>query len=186
MLSNTHVKIRDVKLTSNAPFFANRAVSGKYQRRYTGIQFYSLDFTVQYQSEHLPLVKKFVAEYMYGRPFDFNISYAGQYNGSAQGTISCSQSLNPGARQVTIQGFSGVIEAGTIVQFQNHKKLYTVTQDTRAGQPMKLFPQLISNVQASEQVIYRNPVGRFVLTTDVIGYDLKSLSQVKFTATEAI
>lgn len=186
MLSNTQVKIRDVKLTSNAPFFSNRAVSGKYQRRYTGIQFYDLEFTAQYQYEHLGLVKKFVAEYMYGRPFDFNISYAGAYTGKAQGNITSMESLNPGARQVRVQGFTGTIEAGTIVQFQNHKKLYTVTDDCVSGQPMKLFPQLLAKVQASELVTYRNPKGRFILTTDVVGYDLKSLSQVKFTATEDI
>ncbi len=36
MLSK-NIKITDVKLTSNAPFFSNRAISGKFQKRFTGV-----------------------------------------------------------------------------------------------------------------------------------------------------
>lgn len=53
MLSNTNVKLTDVKLTSNAPFFGNRAVSGKYQRRYTGLQYYDLEFNANYMAKDI-------------------------------------------------------------------------------------------------------------------------------------
>ncbi|MFP8558267.1 hypothetical protein ACLH2J_01975 [Klebsiella michiganensis] len=186
MLSNTNVKISDVKLTSNAPFFANRAVSGKYQRRYTGVQYYSLDFTANYMSSDTSVVQKFVAQYMYGRPFLFNISYAGQYTGSARGSIISNQTVLPGTRQITIGGFSGTLEAGTIIQFENHKKLYTVTEDVQSGKALKIFPALIKNVQNGEAIKYQNPQGEFVLTNDSIPYDLKSISKIQFKATENI
>lgn len=121
MLSNTNVKISDVKLMSNAPFFGNRAVSGKYQRRYTGVQYYSLDFSANYMSNDTSIVQNFIAKHMYGRPFEFNISYAGQYTGTARGSVKSTQTLQPGARQVVVNGFTGTLEAGTIIQFENHK-----------------------------------------------------------------
>lgn len=186
MLSNTNVKLTDVKLTSNAPFFGNRAVSGKYQRRYTGIQYYSLDFSANYMSNDTSIVQNFIAKHMYGRPFEFNISYAGQYTGTARGSVKSTQTLQPGARQVVVNGFTGTLEAGTIIQFENHKKLYTVTEDVVSGKPMKLFPALIKNVQNGETVKYQNPRGEFILTNDSIPYDLKSISKISFTATENI
>lgn len=73
MLSNTNVKLTDVKLTSNAPFFGNRAVSGKYQRRYTGLQYYDLEFNANYMAKDISIVQNFIAKHMYGRPLNLTL-----------------------------------------------------------------------------------------------------------------
>ncbi|MBJ8767513.1 hypothetical protein I5393_03800 [Citrobacter freundii] len=185
-LLDTDVRLTDVQLKSNAPFFSNRAVSGRFQKRYTGVQFFELNFTVNYMSQDTRHVQRFIAMHQQGQPFDFPLSYLTDYKGSAQGLIQASVTANKGARKVTLNSFTDTLEAGTLVQFQNHSKLYTVTEDVKAGGEMKLFPNLLQNVQAGETVNYRGTKGRFILTNDTIPLDLQSISNIKLTATEVV
>lgn len=184
MLSNKDVKLSDVTVTSNAPYFSNRAVSGKFQKRYTGVQYFSLKFTANYMSKDTDVVKRFVAMYQHGRRFSFPLSYLGEYNGSARGNIQSQSTVQPGGRQITLGAFSGTLEAGTLVQFQNHKKLYTVTEDVKSGGQMKIFPALRGTVQMSEQVSYSNLSGEFVLTDEKVDFNLQSIGKMQFNATE--
>lgn len=183
---DTDVRITNVQLKSNAPFFSNRSVSGRFQKRFTGIQFFELDFTVNYMSHDTRHIQRFIAMHQQGRSFDFPLSYLTDYKGSAQGLIQASVMSAQGARKVKLNSFSNTLEAGTLVQFQNHSKLYTITEDVKADGEMKLFPNLKQIVQAGETVTYTNPKGRFVLTNENIPLDLASLSNVKFTATEVL
>ncbi|EMW3191158.1 MULTISPECIES: hypothetical protein [Klebsiella] len=98
-------------------------------------------------AKDISLIQNFIAKHMYGHPFEFNISYAGQYTGTVRGSVNSTQTIQPGARQVVVNGFSGTLEAGTIIQFEYHKKLHTVTEDVVSGKPMKLFLVLIKNIQ---------------------------------------
>ncbi|MGA3900195.1 hypothetical protein ACPCYW_16940 [Klebsiella aerogenes] len=186
MFENTDIRITDVKVTSNAPFFSNRSVSGRYQKRFTGIQFYELEFTAQYMSQDTRKVQNFIAKHQQAVPFDFELSYLTSYSGAAQGMITAIAAAQQGSRQVKLGTFNGVLESGTIIQFQNHSKIYTVTQDARANDELKLFPNLRNQVQAGEQINYVNPKGKFILTNEKYPMDLRSLSKFKFTATEAL
>lgn len=186
MLENTEVKITDVRVTSNAPYFSNRAVSGKFQKRFTGVQFFELEFSINYMSQDTKHVQKFIAEHQQSKPFEFNMSYLTDYKGSAQGLITASIASAKGARKVTLGAFSGVLEAGTLVQFQNHSKLYTVTEDVQSNGEMKLFPNLRGNVQLGETVKYRNATGRFFMTNENIPMNIQSLSKLDIKATEVL
>lgn len=186
MLDNTSVKISDVSLTSNAPYFANKAVSGKYQKRYTGIQFFELEFTANYQMNDMSVVKKFVAEHQYGQPFSFPLSWFSEYQGTANGTLQVGASAVAGARLLTLGVFTGTLEAGTVIRFANHTKLYTVQKDVQSGGQLSLFPSLRASVQAGEIITYRSPQGTFVMTNDKIEWTINSLNKLKFTATESI
>lgn len=186
LLDNKEVLITDVKVKSNAPYFSNRSASGKYQKRYLGVQFFELTFNVQYQAEKINEIKRFVAMYQHGRAFEFPMSYATEYNGSVQGVVSSVSNVLPGGRIIKLGVFTGTLEAGTIIQFQNHKKLYTVQEDVRSGGDLKVFPALMGTVQAGEQITYRSPKGNFVLTNESYDFDIKSLSQISFKATEKI
>lgn len=183
---DTDVRLTDVQVKSNAPFFSNRAVSGRFQKRYTGVQFFELNFTVNYMSQDTRHVQRFIAMHQQGQPFDFPLSYLTDYNGTAQGLIQASVTSAQGARKVKLNRFTNTLEAGTLVQFQNHSKLYTVTEDVKADGEMKLFPSLKQIVQVGETVVYRNPKGRFVLTNENIPLDLASISNIKLTATEVL
>ncbi|HBT3063129.1 TPA: hypothetical protein MBF00_000612 [Klebsiella aerogenes] len=185
MFENTDIRITDVKLTSNAPFFSNRSVSGKYQKRFTGVQFYELEFNAQYMAHETRHILNFIAKHQQSVPFDFDLSYISKYEGSAKGVIS-SLGASTGSRLVKLGDFQGVLEAGTVIQFQNHSKLYTVTQDTKANEELRIFPNLREQVQSGEQILYRSPRGRFVLTNENIPFDIRSLSKIKLTATEVL
>ena len=186
MFENSELKITDVKVTSNAPYFSNRAVSGKFQKRFTGVQFFELEFTLNYMSHDTKYVQQFIASHQQSQGFDFPMSYLTNYTGSAQGLLSSAVTANKGARKVTLGAFSGVLEAGTLVQFQNHSKLYTVTENVTANGEMKLFPNLRANVQAGETVNFRNIKGRFVLTNESIPLNVQSLSKLSIKATEVL
>lgn len=183
---HNNLRITDVQITSNAPYFSNRSVSGRFQKRYTGVQFFELDFTINYMSQDTKHVQNFIAKHQQAVPFDFELSYLTKYEGTAQGLIQASVAAAQGARQVTLNSFLNTLEAGTLVQFQNHSKLYTVTEDVKANGQMKLFPSLKQSVQAGETLTYRNPKGRFVMTNENIPLNLASLTNIKIQATEVL
>lgn len=180
------IKITDVKLSSNAPYFSNRSVSGRFQKRYIGVQFYELELTLNYMEKDTSKVKRFFALHQQSQPFDFDLSYYSRYEGSVQGLVQTAQQAPSGSRLIKLGVFSGVLEAGTLIQFQNHSKLYTVTEDVKQGGTLKLFPSLRGQVQNGEQILYKNPKGKFILTTEKLDFDIKSISTMKIKATEVI
>lgn len=186
MIKSKNIKISDVKLTSNAPFFSNKAISGKFQRRFTGIQYFELEFTANFMAQHIEEVKKFAIQTQFSKPFYFPLSYFSLYTGTVKDTLTSAQNANAGARIVTAGQFSGTLEAGTIIQFSNHSKLYQVTEDVKAGGQIKLFPNLRSQVQAGEIIKYRNIEGAFLITDEKREWTLQSLNKVKFNATESM
>lgn len=186
MFENTDIRITDVKLTSNAPYFSNRAVSGKFQKRYTGVQFFEVDFTLNYMEKDTKGIKRFLALHQLSRPFDFDLSYYGRYEGTVQGLVTSAQNAAQGSRLIKLGAFVGTLEAGSVVQFQNHSKLYTVTEDVKSGGTLKIFPSLRGQVQVGEQLKYQNIKGKFILSNEKTELNIKNLSSIKLKATEVI
>lgn len=180
------VKITDVKLSSNAPYFSNRSVSGRYQKRYLGVQFFELELTLNYMEKDTSKVKRFLALHQQSQPFEFDLSYYARYEGSVQGLLQTGQAAAPGSRLIKLGVFNGTLEAGTTIQFQNHSKLYTVTEDVKTGGTLKIFPSLRGQVQLGEQILYKNPKGKFILTNEKLDFDIKNISTMKIKATEVI
>ncbi|MCC1903060.1 hypothetical protein KSI20_24790, partial [Salmonella enterica subsp. enterica serovar Indiana] len=56
------------------------------------------------------------------------------------------------------------LEVGAMIQFANHKKLYTVVQNT--GSELSLFPALQANVQLGETIFYNGIVIEGTLAPD--------------------
>ncbi|MGT3515862.1 hypothetical protein [Escherichia coli] len=61
MFYSRNIKISDFTLKSKQPFFKAQSISGKFQRRFTGIHFYEAEFTANFMAEHINEVKEFVA-----------------------------------------------------------------------------------------------------------------------------
>ncbi|EIC3047330.1 hypothetical protein LAB19_001664 [Salmonella enterica subsp. enterica serovar Manhattan] len=186
MFNSKNIKISDFTLKSNQPFFEAQAVSGKFQRRFTGIQYFDAEFTVNYMAEHMDEVKGFIAKHLFGRPFSVPLSYFTKYNGDVKDAVSVVGGASRGARKVRLSNFRGTLKAGTVIQFENHKKLYQLTEDVTANGEMKLFPNLYQNVISGEMVRYQNPQGEFVLTTDKIEYKLAQIGKQKIQIRENI
>ena len=175
-----------MELQDNAQIFTSQTFTGKVQRRFSGVQFYTLKFTANYNKKDIGVVKKFVAEHRFGKPFNVPLpKYSGNVS-TATGTIQVALQATPGSRKIRLGAFTGVLEAGTVVQFSNHKKLYTLVSDVRANGEMQIMPNLRQSVQAGEMLTYNNINGQFIMTNDNIKWPQTEIQKVEFEATENV
>ncbi|EHH7668541.1 hypothetical protein J8002_001904 [Salmonella enterica] len=186
MFKSKNIKISDFTLNSKQPFFKAQSISGKFQRRFTGIQFFEGEFTANYMAQHISEVKEFVAKHLFGRPFSVPLSYFTHYTGDVKELVTAAANTSRGGRKVTLSNFRGTLKAGTVIQFENHKKLYTITEDVKGNGEMKLFPNLRQNVLAGETIRYQNPEGEFILKTDKIDWKLAQIGKMKFEIVENV
>lgn len=186
MFKSKNIKISDFNLKSKQPFFKAQSVSGKFQRRFTGVQYFEAEFTANYMAENIGEVKEFVAKHIFGRPFTVPLSYFTKYDGDVKEMVTSAANVSRGGRKVRLSNFRGTLKAGTIIQFENHKKLYQITEDVKGNGEMKLFPNLRQNVLAGEVIKYRNPEGEFVLKTEEVEYKLSQIGKIKFDAVENV
>lgn len=186
MFNSRNIKISDFTLKSKQPFFKAQSISGKFQRRFTGIHFYEAEFTANFMAEHIQEVKAFVARHLFGRPVRVPLSYFTKYTGDVRQMVTAATGTNRGGRKVRLSSFSGTLQAGTVIQFENHKKLYTITEDVKSGGEMKLFPNLRQNVLAGEVIKYQNPEGEFVLKTENIDWKIAQIGKMKFELVENV
>ncbi|EMY4147405.1 hypothetical protein AAIR64_001272 [Escherichia coli] len=186
MFKSKNIKITDFTLKSKQPFFKAQSISGKFQRRFTGIQYFEAEFTANFMAEHINEVKEFVARHLFGRPFSVPLSYYSKYTGDVRQMVTAATGTARGGRKVRLSNFTGTLKAGTIIQFENHKKIYKITEDVKSGGEMKLFPNLRQNVLAGEVIKYQNVEGEFLLTTDNIDWKLSQISKMKFELVENV
>lgn len=186
MFYSRNIKISDFTLKSKQPFFKAQSISGKFQRRFTGIHFYEAEFTANFMAEHINEVKEFVAKHLFGRPFKVPLSHFSKYTGDVKQMVTAATRTDRGGRKVRLSNFTGTLKAGTIVQFENHKKIYTITEDVKSGGEMKLFPNLRQHVLAGEVVKYQNPEGEFLLKSDQIDWQLAQIGKMKFELVENV
>ncbi len=157
-----NVKINNVQIASTEPRYSNRAWSGSEITRSTGIQYYTLQFTLSFKQQNVGEYNNFFALYSRGQPFTFSLGHLSQYKGSQTGVVSTSSAAGKGVYQ--IQTTNNTLEIGTMVQFQNHSKIYRIIG--RQGNTVMLFPNLRTNVQAGETVRYMGIEGTFTLAVD--------------------
>lgn len=186
MFKSKNIKITDFTLKSKQPFFKAQSISGKFQRRFTGIHFYEAEFTANFMAQDINEVKEFVARHLFGRPFSVPLSYFSKYTGDVRQMITAAAGTARGGRKVRLSNFTGTLKAGTIIQFENHKKIYTITEDVKSGGEMKLFPNLRQNVLAGEVIKYQNVEGEFVLKTENIDWKIAQIGKMKFELVENV
>ncbi|HFZ6196432.1 TPA: hypothetical protein ACILOY_005569, partial [Escherichia coli] len=131
-------------------------------------------------------VKEFVARHLLGRPFSVPLSYFSKYTGDVRQMVTAAAGTARGGRKVRISNFTGTLKAGTVIQFENHKKIYTITEDVKSGGEMKLFPNLRQNVLAGEVIKYQNVEGEFVLKTENIDWKIAQIGKMKFELVENV
>jgi len=175
----------EISIKSIAPFFANKSASGKVLRRFTGIQYYTADITVNFIGEDQYLFDQWLAEYRYGKPFVFPMYNATnlKYRGKQTSLCNVSAITPAGAREVPV---SVLLEVGTKFTFANQTKVYEVTAVDTANKSMQIFPNLRESVQVGEMINYRNPVLTLMITSNDFEYDLKQTTQINIEATEAL
>lgn len=160
---STNTKISDYTLANKSPQYSNQAWTGAVIQRSSGVQWYEFQFTLSFNIVDRGEVMAFFAEYRQGKPFTMSMGHLSKYNGTETKSLSVQTTVQRGVYKVkTTQTQS--LEVGSMIQFVNHKKLYTVMANT--GTELSLFPQLQGTVQAGEAIIYNGLVIEGVLSPD--------------------
>lgn len=184
IFNNNDLKI-GVTLKSVAPFFNNRTASGKFSRRYSGIQYFEMDINLQFQGEKQYIFDQWLSEYRYGKPFSFPISKSINLKYRGTQTSLCTvtaPSMAGGRKLITTVS----LEPGTRFTLTNQTKVYEVVSYDNQTKTMTIFPNLREQVAAGEIMNYQNPQMKLVVTNGTIETDLEQIVRLKITATEAI
>jgi hypothetical protein len=161
-LFSNNIKITDFQLTSTEPKYSNRSWTGTQIQRSTGIQYYQLQFTMNFHQKDSAEYERFIATYGQGRAFSMDLGHLSKYTGSQTTAVSSTAVSAIGTYQVKTT--NNGLEVGTLIQFQNHKKIYRVIANT--GTVLSLFPNLRQQVGLNENIRYQNIEGQFVLDVD--------------------
>lgn len=176
-----NIKITNVSLSSTIPQYSQRAWSGVELRRSTGIQYYKLEFTLNFEIKNRGEVLAFITEYQQGKPFTLGLGHLSIYSGSQIGAVSVSKAAAKGTMVVNVS--TNNLEKGTLIQFSSHKKIYQIIDKT--ANSITLFPQLRQGVSLNESVMYNNLMIEARLDVDQdFGMNIANVTSVQFQATE--
>lgn len=183
MAFSSNIKTTGFQLSSTEPMYTNRSWNGALITRSTNIQYYNIQFTLNFnQKDHLE-VQQFLAQYSQGRPFTMDLGYLSRYKGIQVAALSTTTTSPAGTYQVNTQPNN--LEVGTLIQFANHSKIYRVIANT--GTLLSLFPNLRAQVNTGETIKYNNIQGQFVLDPDNdYQIQVQNVMSIQLKATEAI
>ncbi|MFS7195482.1 hypothetical protein AB6866_04795 [Rahnella inusitata] len=155
------IKVSNFTLKSVEPAYSNQTWTGQRIIRSTGIQYYKLNFTLNFNIKDRAEVDNFLALYSQGKSFQLPLGHLSTYQGIQTGGLVASTAAAKGSRVITATNTMGV---GELLQFTNHKKIYRIIDRTATS--LTLFPALQNTVQATETIFYNNLVIEAVLDPD--------------------
>jgi len=157
-----NVKVTNFQIKSTEPIYSNQTWSGQRLLRSTGIQYYQIQFTLNFNPTSFSEVNNFLAQYAQGKPFTLSLGIAGTYYGTQTGALTSTALINKGS--MLIPTSTNTLAVGEWVQFSNHNKLYRIAERTNSS--ITIFPALQNTVQASEVIKYNNLIIEAVLDPD--------------------
>ncbi|QLO53198.1 hypothetical protein HV234_17485 [Klebsiella grimontii] len=182
MLTFTNnIKVSNVSLKSNEPKYEQVSWTGQSLQRLTGIQYYELEFTLNFNIKNRSEVQAFIGEYGQGKNFDFPLGHLSTYAGAQTGAVSCTSSRAAG--NIEIPTSTQSLELGTLIQFTNHKKIYRIIARTNTS--VTIFPALRSGIQSGEMMVYDGLVLNAQLdASNDFSIPITNVVQMKFTGRE--
>lgn len=179
-----NIKISDFTLQSKSPQYSNQSWTGQVIQRSTGVQWYTFNFTLNFNQRERIEVQSFIAQYQQGKPFTISLGHMATYNGKQKNPVYVKSPVAKGIYKFTTTA-SQVLEVGAMIQFGNHKKLYSVVANN--GTTISIFPALQANIQANEPVLYNGLVIEAILDVDN-DYQMPVTNAVsmKFKCTEVV
>ena len=91
------------------------------------------------------------------------MGHLSKYHGKQTGALAVKAAVKKGIYKFQTTA-ANKLEVGAMIQFNNHKKLYSVIAND--GTNVSIFPPLQANIQANEAVNYNALVVEGVLLTD--------------------
>lgn len=167
---------------SNEPHFDVTTISLKTQRISQGHQRWELSFSVQPdQAEPQDLF----ADMLSSDQFTSDTMIMPQFkavveNTTATGTVTISSNSEVGQTSVTLNSSSasGIIPKGAFFKFDNHNKVYILTQEadfSGASTTLNFYPTLKANVTTANNVRFKE------LCTFTYYRDISTSTQIQFT-----
>lgn len=175
------IKVTNVTLSSTVPQYSQRAWTGVELRRLVGIQYYKLQFTLNFEVKNRREVQAFITEYQAGKPFTLSLGSAGLYQGTQTGAVTATAAATTGSMVISTN--TNNLQAGDMIQFTSHKKLYQIVSKT--ANTITIFPQLRQNVGVNEVINYNNLVIEARLDVDqTFDMGISNVTSIQFNATE--
>ncbi|EMN5860206.1 hypothetical protein RJ495_005101 [Pluralibacter gergoviae] len=178
---SNNIKITDVVLNSTIPQYSQRAWTGTELRRSVGIQYYKIQFTLNFEVTDRQEVQAFIAQYAQGKPFTLSLGHLAIYQGTQSGQVQATANVNKGS--MVIPTNANTLNVGDLVQFSNHNKLYQIVE--KNGNNLTIFPQLRQNVGINEIINYSGLQIEATLDVDqTFDMNIANVTQVQFKASE--
>ncbi|EHK6423934.1 hypothetical protein QYN36_003038 [Salmonella enterica] len=181
---SNNIKLSDFTLSSKSPQYSNQSWTGAVIQRSTGVQWYTFNFTLNFNQRDRQEVLAFIAEYSQGKLFTIPLGHLSTYKGKQSGAVSSKNDVRRGVYKFTTAS-AQQLEVGTMIQFGNHKKIYQIVANT--GTEVSIFPALQANVQANETVFYNGLVIEARLDVDNdFQMPVTNLVAITFKCTEVV
>lgn len=178
---SNNIKITDVQLSSTVPQYSQRSWTGTELRRSVGIQYYKLQFTLNFEIKNRQEVMAFISEYQQGKPLTLNLGHLSNYQGTQTGAVTATANASKGTMIVSTNNNS--LQKGDLIQFSNHRKIYQIIE--KGTNSITVFPQLRQIVSTNEVINYSNLMIEATLDVDQeFGMNISNVTAVQFNATE--
>ena len=146
------VKVTNFIFKNNEPMYSNTSWTGQRIVRSTGIQYYQIQFTLNFIKSATPEINQFIAQYSQGGSFTMPLGIYGEYRGNQTGALTATNAVAAG--NIVISTNTNNMAIGELIQFSNHNKIYRII--ARTASTVTVFPALQNQVQASEIIKYDN------------------------------
>lgn len=178
------IKLSDFTLSSSSPQYSNQTWTGARIQRSTGVQWYTFNFTLNFNQSDRLEVLAFISQYSQGKPFTIPLGHMSKYSGKQTGAVSVKNTVQRGVYKFSTNT-SQQLEVGAMIQFANHKKLYQIVANT--GSEISIFPALQATIQSNETVFYNGLVIEAVLDVDnEYKLPITNLISLQFKCTEVV
>jgi hypothetical protein len=147
-----------MSVLSNQPAFVSDTLSLKRQVSSQNVQRWEIVTRIEPSNSSADFLLHSVIN---GYDNVFDIQMPQIYRFSKNGTTTTSipvttANSNPGASSININTNNGTIVKGEFIKFQNHDKVYLVTQDLNGTGQLQIYPKLLKAVPTGVPVLYGN------------------------------
>lgn len=178
---SNNIKVTDVTLSTTVPQYSQRSWTGVELRRSVGIQYYKLQFTLNFEIINRSEVLAFITEYQQGKPFTLSLGHLSNYKGTQTGAVTATANAAVGSMVVSTN--TNTLQKGDLIQFSNHRKIYQIID--KGTNSITVFPQLRQVVSTNEVINYNNLMIEATLDVDQeFDLNISNVTSVQFNATE--
>ncbi|MBY8157109.1 hypothetical protein [Vibrio fluvialis] len=188
-LKDTDFIISDVTVSNLTPNFYNEAINGKGQALSRGMHRLGVKFKVTLEDQYD--IKRFNALMLRIRgrlnPFYLSVSPDNSYNNPlyTEGAAMLSHSVGIGQNKMMLATASGDFVAGSVFQFPNDDKIYTLLDDARPNREIEFFPASRFD-HTEKEILNLNPRPLLRLSDDQYEIKLENATEYQFTAMEIL